>query len=182
MRQAMHAVNMCLGATMALVCPVRHRRFHHNKNHDMLEGSCHAQDKPYALFGACLGAIVAYELARVVEAKALAPPPVALFVAVVSPPHLYAGAVTQLYLPPGGPTGVTAAAAEGVLAKLRSWRDLPRETVMLARSHVSLLVLVECSGGVRPKVRLKGAADGLFVRIFILQAGVVPRLTLLTTS
>ncbi|KAK9841775.1 hypothetical protein WJX81_002144 [Elliptochloris bilobata] len=90
------------------------------------------EDKPYALFGACLGAIVAYELARVVEADALAPPPVALFVAAVSPPHLYAGAVTRLYLPPGAPpAGGAAAAAEGVLAKLRGWESLPRETVML---------------------------------------------------
>ena len=91
-----------------------------------------AQDKPYALLGACLGAIVAYELARAVEAGALAPPPVALFVAAVSPPDLYARAVMKLYLT-RPLRAEEPAPREEVLAKLRGWRDLPRETVMLAR-------------------------------------------------
>ena len=96
-----------------------------------------AQDKPYALLGACLGAIVAYELARAVEAEALAPPPVALFVAAVSPPDLYARAVMRLYLT--RPLRADEPAPrEEVLAKLRGWRDLPRETVMLARSYRNL--------------------------------------------
>ena len=76
---------------------------------------------------------MAYELARVVEAEALAPPPAVLFVAAVSPPHLYATAVMRLYLAPGGSVGDPAAATEGVLAKLRGWESLPRETVMLVR-------------------------------------------------
>ncbi len=93
-----------------------------------------SQDKPYALFGACLGAIVAYELARAVEAEALAPPPALLAVAAVSPPHLYALAVARLYLPPGGPAEVDPAALkEGVLAKLAGWESLPRETIMMVR-------------------------------------------------
>ncbi len=93
-----------------------------------------SQDKPYALFGACLGAIVAYELARAVEAEALAPPPALLAVAAVSPPHLYALAVTRLYLPPGGPAEADPAALkEGVLAQLAGWESLPRETVMMVR-------------------------------------------------
>ena len=47
----------------------------------------------------------------------------------MSPPHLYAQAVAQLYAAPG-----LAAAGEeflaDVLAKLRGWRNLPRELVM----------------------------------------------------
>ena len=98
----------------------------HTKTHVL-----HAmQDKPYAFFGTCLGAITAYEIVRAVEAAGSAPPPVALFAAAVSPPHLYARAVMKLYLtrhladdePP--PT-------EEVMGKLRGWRQLPKETVML---------------------------------------------------
>jgi len=75
---------------------------------------------------------VAYELARAVEAGALAPPPVALFVAAASPPDLYARAVMMLYL--------TRPLADGepppravVLVKLAGWEALPRETLMLVR-------------------------------------------------
>lgn len=56
------------------------------------------QDKPYALFGTCLGAIVAYEvISRVVQSNH-APPPVAFFPAAVSPPHLYSAAIRKLYM------------------------------------------------------------------------------------
>lgn len=55
-------------------------------------------DKPYAIFGTCLGAIVGYEIAREVEESRCAPMPVALFTAAVSPPHLYAVAVIRLYM------------------------------------------------------------------------------------
>ena len=66
------------------------------------------------------------------EREALAPLPIAFYTSAVSPPHLYARAVMKLYLtrhladdePP--PT-------EEVMGKLRGWRQLPRETVMLAR-------------------------------------------------
>jgi surfactin synthase thioesterase subunit len=56
------------------------------------------QGKPYALFGTCLGAIVAYEVARRVADRRHAPMPLALFPAAVSPPHLYALAVMKLYV------------------------------------------------------------------------------------
>ena len=55
-------------------------------------------DKPYAFFGTCLGAIVGYEVAREVEETRCAPMPSALFLAAVSPPHLYADAVAALYM------------------------------------------------------------------------------------
>jgi len=90
------------------------------------------QDKPYALFGACLGAIVAYELVCAVEAGALAPPPIALFVAAVSPPDLYARAVMKLYLTRPLGDGEPSPRTE-VLAKLAGWEALPRETLMLVR-------------------------------------------------
>ena len=54
-------------------------------------------DKPYAVFGTCLGAIVGYEMAREVDSSRCAPMPLVLFSAVVSPPHLYARAVARLY-------------------------------------------------------------------------------------
>lgn len=57
-----------------------------------------AQGKPYALFGTCLGAIVAYEVTKRVAAQKTAPMPLALFPAAVSPPHLYALAVMKLYV------------------------------------------------------------------------------------
>ncbi len=90
------------------------------------------QGKPYALFGTCLGAITAYEVARVVEREKNAPMPVALFAAAVSPPHLYAFAVMKLYM-----TRQLAADEpppfEEVMDKLRGWDKLPKETLMLVR-------------------------------------------------
>ena len=56
------------------------------------------QDKPYALVGTCLGAIVAYEIARRVQERKHAPMPVVFFPAAVSAPHLYAIAVMKLYV------------------------------------------------------------------------------------
>ena len=64
----------------------------------LLARSLPLSDKPYAIFGTCLGAIVGYEIAREVEESRCAPLPGALFTAAVSPPHLYAGAVMKLYL------------------------------------------------------------------------------------
>jgi len=105
---------------------------------------------PYALFGACLGGIVAYELAAAAVAAG-EPPPLVLAVAAVSPPDLYAEAVAKLYVTPGdggggnggggggggvGVDGSAAAAAPtsstiaAATSKLRSWRSLPRAVVM----------------------------------------------------
>lgn len=56
------------------------------------------QGKPYALFGTCLGAIVAYEVTKRIVERKHAPMPLALFPAAVSPPHLYAIAVMKLYV------------------------------------------------------------------------------------
>ncbi len=56
------------------------------------------QDKPWAIFGTCLGAIVAYEVTKRVAERKNAPLPIAIFAAAVSPPHLYAIAVMKLYV------------------------------------------------------------------------------------
>ena len=90
------------------ICPVeipgRGRRFGEPSISDvkqlarLLARSLPLSDKPYAIFGTCLGAIVGYEIAREVEESRCAPLPVALFTAAVSPPHLYAVAVMKLYL------------------------------------------------------------------------------------
>ncbi len=50
------------------------------------------------MFGTCLGAIVAYEVARRVQERKHAPSPVAFFPSAVSAPHLYAIAVMKLYV------------------------------------------------------------------------------------
>ena len=64
----------------------------------LLARSLPLADKPYAIFGTCLGAIVGYELVREVERSGCAPLPAAFMPAAVSPPHLYALAVMKLYL------------------------------------------------------------------------------------
>lgn len=56
------------------------------------------QDKPWAIFGTCLGAIVAYEVTKRVAERKHAPMPLAIFPAAVSAPHLYAIAVMKLYV------------------------------------------------------------------------------------
>ena len=98
---------------------------------------------------------MAYEMARAVENEALAPPPLALFVAAVSPPDMYALAVMKLYMT----RPLDAAEPEPlqeVLAKLRGWESLPRETVMLVcirltrlrvRGSVWLLQLTDVPAG-----------------------------------
>lgn len=64
----------------------------------LLAHSLPLSDKPYAIFGTCLGAIVGYEIVREVERSRCAPLPAAFLPAAVSPPHLYAVAVMKLYL------------------------------------------------------------------------------------
>ena len=113
------------------------------------------QDKPYALFGTCLGAITAYEIARVVEREKLAPMPVALYAAAVSPPHLYAYAVMKLYM-----TRQLAADEpppfEEVMEKLRGWDKLPKETLMLVRI---LLINLSASRGHAVHAACKPSGD-----------------------
>jgi surfactin synthase thioesterase subunit len=64
----------------------------------LLANSLPLKDKPYAIFGTCLGAIIGYELVREVERTGVAPLPVAFMPAAVSPPHLYALVVMKIYL------------------------------------------------------------------------------------
>ena len=54
-------------------------------------------DKPYAVFGTCLGAIIGYELVREVERSGCAPLPAVFMPAAVSPPHLYAKVIWRIY-------------------------------------------------------------------------------------
>ena len=97
--------------------------------HPLLTPRYHScQDTPYAFFGTCLGAIIAYEVAQRTTARGL-PPPLAFFPAAVSPPHLYAMAVMKLYLAPGAK--VDSSSFETVIDKLRNWREIPKETLML---------------------------------------------------
>lgn len=108
----------------------------------MVESLCNSQssvvilqDKPYAFFGTCLGAIVAYEITRIVQAERLAPSPIALYAAAVSPPHLYALAVMKLYMtrplmadePPP---------LDEVMQKLKGWENLPKATIMQVRHPI----------------------------------------------
>lgn len=98
------------------------------------QGCPDLQDKPYALFGTCLGAITAYELvfAAVAEGR---PPPVALFTAAVSPPHIYAAAVMRLYLKPGEDASQAPDVAQ-VMQTLCTWDQIPKELLMqVSRKH-----------------------------------------------
>ena len=88
------------------------------------------QDKPYAFFGTCLGAIVAYETIQAVASAKVKPLPIAFFPAAVSPPHIYAGAVAKLYQAPEEEKQSFPSMMTSVLDKLRRWRELPQEVVM----------------------------------------------------
>ena len=98
------------------------------------------QGKPYAFFGTCLGAIIAYEICHLVETQHIASKPVAFFPAAVSPPHLYALAVMKLYMtrtldihePPP---------LEEVMNKLRGWESLPKETIMMVCASAKSQIL-----------------------------------------
>lgn len=102
----------------------------------MVNDLCIMQDKPYALFGTCLGAIVAYEIARIIEKKLIAPMPVALFMAAVSPPHLYASAVMKLYMTKPMREDESPPLDE-IMQRLLGWNTLPKETVMQVRGSLS---------------------------------------------
>lgn len=90
------------------VCPVEipgrgHRRGEPAVNNVpelacQLAHSLPLNDKPYVVFGTCIGAIIGYEMVREVESSRCAPMPVAFMPAAVSPPHLYATAVMKIYL------------------------------------------------------------------------------------
>lgn len=64
----------------------------------LLARSLPLTDKPYAIFGTCLGAIVGYEVVREIERTNCAPLPLVFMPAAVSPPHLYALVVMKIYL------------------------------------------------------------------------------------
>ena len=107
----------------------------HTGIRDPFETSLCLQDKPYALFGTCLGAITCYELAQSAVRAGL-PGPVALFTAAVSPPHIYAGAVMKLYVKPAEASAEASLEAEQgaqleeVLRSLEGWESLPKELVL----------------------------------------------------
>lgn len=65
---------------------------------EVLARSLPLNDKPYAIFGTCLGAIVGYEMIRAIERSGTSPMPALFFPAAVSPPHLYAVTVMKIYL------------------------------------------------------------------------------------
>ena len=99
------------------------------------------QDKPYALFGTCLGAIIAYEIAQTIQKKLIAPMPVALFAAAVSPPHLYALAVMKLYMTTPMRANEPPPLDE-IMQKLLSWDKLPKAIVMQARSFLPAIKIL----------------------------------------
>ena len=125
----------------SLISPVRspeQRKETHITHHNNSKMTWASQDKPYALFGTCLGAIVVYEVAR--RTTAAGNPPVALFTAAVSPPHIYAEAVMKLYVTRQMAEG-EAIDVEEVMNTLRSWDKIPRETLMMVPVQ-SLLCLI----------------------------------------
>ena len=97
----------------------------------VLAHSLPLQDKPYVLFGTCLGAIVSYEIIREVERTKCAPLPVAFMPAAVSPPHVYASVVMNIYLQRRLRRGEQPPLDE-VMKILRGWKDMPREKLLIA--------------------------------------------------
>jgi acyl transferase domain-containing protein/surfactin synthase thioesterase subunit/acyl carrier protein/NAD(P)-dependent dehydrogenase (short-subunit alcohol dehydrogenase family) len=88
-------------------------------------------DKPYIIFGTCLGAIVGYEIIREVQRTGCAPMPLAFMPAAVSPPHVYASVVAKIYMQRRLWWGESPPLDE-VMAVLRGWKDLPREKLLKA--------------------------------------------------
>ena len=97
----------------------------------LLAHSLPLQDKPYVIFGTCLGAIVGYEIIREVERTKCAPMPVAFMPAAVSPPHIYASVVMKIYLQRRLRRGEEPPLDE-VMKTLHAWKDMPREKLLLA--------------------------------------------------
>lgn len=97
----------------------------------LLAHSLPLQDKPYAIFGTCLGAIVGYEIIREAERTGCAPLPLMFMPAAVSPPHVYASVVMKIYLQRRLRRGEEPPLDE-VMRILRDWKDLPREKLLLA--------------------------------------------------
>ena len=85
---------------------------------------------PYALFGTCLGAILAYEVAAAAVAAGR-PTPAGLFVAAASPPRLYAEAVAPCRpgrlrpppSPPWWPTRLLDCPPGATCPRSRCWRS-----------------------------------------------------------
>ena len=76
---------------------------------------------------------MAYEVAW--RTTAAGNPPMALFTAAVSPPHIYAEAVMKLYVSRQMAEG-EAIDVEEVMNTLRSWDKIPRETLMMVRVQI----------------------------------------------
>ena len=141
---------------------------------------------PYALFGACLGGIVAYELAAAAVAAG-EPPPLVLGVAAVSPPDLYAEAVAKLYVTPpaaggddgrGGGGDGPASTIASATAKLRSWQSLPREVVMSVFQKGNFAGVADMAANPRlfDRVAPIGVADILMAVSYLAPPPTRPRL------
>eukprot|EP00887_Chlorella_sp_A99_P003340 scaffold26.g3340.t1 len=96
----------------------------------LLARSLPLSDKPYALFGVCLGAILAYEVAREIEATRCAPLPLALMPAAVSPPHLYADAVARLFIKSRKLRRGEQAPLGEAIDNLRNWRQQTKQQLL----------------------------------------------------
>lgn len=96
-------------------------------------------EAPYALFGTCLGAIVAFELAAELARRACAAgpgapaprQPLGVLVAAVAPPQHYARAVMRLYLQRSMRRGEPPPVEE-VLGVLAGWRALGKDQLLRA--------------------------------------------------
>lgn len=97
----------------------------------VLAHSLPLKDKPYVIFGTCLGAIVGYEIIREVQKTKCGPPPVAFMPAAVSPPHVYASVVMKIYLQRRLKRGEDPPLDE-VMKILKGWKEMPREKLLLA--------------------------------------------------
>lgn len=83
-------------------------------------------DKPYAIFGACLGAIIGYEMVKEVERIGSSPLPLVYMPAAAPPPHLYAQRVAKTYLHPSF-GGKNPSCVKEPKVVQEGWLNLPKQ-------------------------------------------------------
>eukprot|EP00884_Botryococcus_braunii_P010404 jgi/Botrbrau1/19365/Bobra.0471s0002.1 len=89
-------------------------------------GSLPTQDKPFALFGASFGGILAYEAARATETLGL-PLPSGLFIAGCAPPQVFKQTMLRRY-------GASTSSKGQLLESLQSWKDnAPHEALQVLK-------------------------------------------------
>ena len=105
-----------------------------SKLSDHLINSLPLDEMPYAIFGTCLGAIVAYDMIQKLE-NSDRRKPIIFFPAAVSPPDKYSSVITKIYSPKRSIFSYLRGAdnvKKEVLRRLQNWKSLPKDEVLYA--------------------------------------------------